>query len=49
VLVSFDPKSRAGQVFRHIAKRLRGEKVPFLDLDNTGGFWQRLQRLAGRK
>src|SRR5512134_3174374 len=48
--VSSDPKSKAGQAFRNIAKRLRGEKVPFLDLDNnTGGLWQRLQRLAGRK
>jgi septum site-determining protein MinD len=47
--VALDPKSRAGQAFRNIAKRLRGEKVPFLDLDHTGGFWQRLQRLAGRK
>jgi len=28
---------------------LRGEKVPFLDLDHTEGLWQRLQRLAGRK
>src|SRR6266508_1728114 len=47
--VAFDPKSRAGQAFRNIAKRLRGEKVPFLDLDHADGFWQRLQRLAGRK
>jgi septum site-determining protein MinD len=47
--VAFDQKSRAGQAFRNIAKRLRGEKVPFLDLDHAGGFWQRLQRLAGRK
>jgi septum site-determining protein MinD len=47
--VAFDPKSKAGQAFRNIAKRLRGEKVPFLDLDHTEGLWQRLQRLAGRK
>ena len=47
--VAFDPKSRAGQAFRNIAKRLRGENVPFLDLDQPEGFWQRLQRLAGRK
>src|SRR5574338_1689405 len=47
--VAFDPKSRAGQAFRNIAKRLRGEKVPFLDLDHTGGLWQQLQRLTGRK
>jgi septum site-determining protein MinD len=47
--VAHDPKSRAGQAFRNIAKRLRGEQVPFLDLNHTGGFWERLQRLAGRK
>src|SRR5512143_397221 len=47
--VAFDPKSRAGQAFRNIAKRLRGEKVPFLDLDHAGGLWQQFQRLTGRK
>ena len=47
--VAFDPKSKAGQAFRNIAKRLRGEKIPFMDLDHTEGLWQRLQRLAGRK
>lgn len=47
--VAFDPKSRAGQAFRNIAKRLRGENIPFLDLDHSGGFWQRIQRLTGRK
>jgi septum site-determining protein MinD len=47
--VASDPKSKAGQAFRNIAKRLRGEKVPFMDLDHTEGLWQRLQRLAGRK
>jgi septum site-determining protein MinD len=47
--VASDPKSRAGQAFRNIAKRLRGETVPFMDLDHQDGLWQRLQRLAGRK
>jgi septum site-determining protein MinD len=47
--VAHDPKSRAGQAFRNIAKRLRGETVPFLDLEAQGGLWDRLQRLAGRK
>ena len=32
-----------------IAKRLKGETVPFLDLESTGSFWERIQRLAGRK
>ena len=47
--VAHDPKSKAGQAFRNIARRLKGEKVPFLDLDSHGSLWERLQRLAGRK
>ena len=44
--VSLEPKSRAGQAFRNIARRLKGEEVPFLDLDAGTGFWS---RLLGRK
>ena len=44
--VALDPKSRAGQAFRNIARRMRGEEVPFLDLDAGSGFWS---RLMGRK
>ena len=47
--VASDGKSRAGQAFRNIAKRLRGENVPFMDLDSGGGLWQRIQKLTGRK
>jgi len=47
--VSADGKSRAGQAFRNIAKRLRGETVPFMDLEGGGGLWQRIQKLTGRK
>ncbi len=46
--VSSDPKSKAGQAFRNIAKRLRGETVPFMDLDSGSGLWQRIQKLTGR-
>jgi len=42
-------KSRAGQAFRNIAKRLQGQDVPFMDLDQQGGLWSAIQRLAGRK
>ncbi len=42
-------RSRAGQAFRNIAKRLQGQTVPFMDLVPQGGLWQSLQRLAGRK
>jgi septum site-determining protein MinD len=47
--VAADPKSRAGQAFRNIARRLNGEMVPFLDLDHSGSLWDRIQKLAGRK
>jgi septum site-determining protein MinD len=47
--VAADPKSRAGQAFRNIARRLKGETVPFMDLENQGTLWERLQRLTGRK
>ena len=47
--VAQDPKSRAGQAFRNIARRLKGEQVPFLDTDKQVGFWDRLQKIAGRR
>jgi septum site-determining protein MinD len=47
--VAYDPKSRAGQAFRNIARRIKGETVPFMDLESQGGLWERIQRLAGRK
>jgi septum site-determining protein MinD len=46
--VALDPKSRAGQAFRNIAKRLKGEEVPFMDLEAGSGLWARLTKL-GRK
>jgi septum site-determining protein MinD len=44
-----DAKSRAGQAFRNIAKRLQGHEVPFIDFAQQGGLWSAIQRLAGRK
>ncbi|MDP2778722.1 MAG: septum site-determining protein MinD, partial [Anaerolineales bacterium] len=44
-----DPKSRAGQAFRNIAKRIQGQDVPFMDLDLQSGLWGALQKFAGRK
>jgi septum site-determining protein MinD len=46
--VALDPKSRAGQAFRNIAKRLKGEEVPFMDLEAGSGLWARLTKM-GRK
>ena len=49
VPVAQDPKSRAGQAFRNIAHRLKGEDVPFMDLDKQSGLWERIQKMAGRR
>lgn len=46
--LSMDGKSKAGQAFRNIARRLNGEQVPFIDLE-ANSLWNRLTRLAGRK
>jgi septum site-determining protein MinD len=43
--VALDGKSRAGQAFRNIAQRLRGDKVPFLPLDDDGGFFGKLSKM----
>ena len=43
--LALDGKNKAGQAFQNIARRLLGEKVPFLDLDPQNVF----QRLLGRK
>jgi septum site-determining protein MinD len=42
---AMDEKSRAGQAFRNIARRIRGEEVPFMPLEDNRGF---LQKLAAR-
>jgi len=44
-----DGKSRAGQAFRNIAKRLQGLDVPFLDLEKGSGLWSTIQKMTGRK
>ena len=43
--VVLDGKSKAGQAFRNIARRINGEDVPFLNLDEEAGFFGRLTRL----
>ncbi len=37
--------SRAGEAYRNIARRIRGEEVPFLDLSEKETIWSRLRRL----
>jgi len=43
--LALEGKNKAGQAFQNIARRLMGEKVPFLDFDTLNVF----QRLLGRK
>lgn len=45
--VTLNENSRAGVAFRNIARRLMGEDVPFMTLDEPKGFFQRLSRLFG--
>ena len=45
--VTLNENSRAGMAFRNIARRLTGENVPFMQLDESGNFLQRLARLFG--
>ena len=40
--------SRAGEAYRQIARRLRGEDVAFPDLDENEGFLSRLRRIFGQ-
>ena len=42
--VVLDGKSKAGQAFRNISRRLQGEQVPFMRLDDESGFFGRLTR-----
>lgn len=39
--------SMAGQAFRNIARRLTGEEVPFMELQDNNTFLQRLSKLFG--
>jgi len=45
--VTLNEGSRAGIAFRNIARRMLGEDVPFMDLDENKGFFQRLSKLFG--
>ena len=42
--VVLDGKSKAGVAFHNIARRLKGETVPFLNMDEDNGFFGRLAR-----
>jgi septum site-determining protein MinD len=46
--VALNGRSRAGQAFRNIARRLLGEDVPFMSMEEEGGLFGRLSRIIHR-
>jgi septum site-determining protein MinD len=47
VPVSLDGKTLAGTAYQNIARRLLGEDVPLLDLEKTGGIFNRISSVFG--
>lgn len=45
VPIVLSDKSKAGRAFKNIAGRLMGDEVPFLNLDEKNGFFQRISGL----
>ena len=43
--VALDGKTRAGEAYHNIARRLNGEKVPFMNLDEKEGIFHKLARM----
>lgn len=46
--VAMDGKSKAGEAFHNIARRLNGETVPFLNLEQKDDFFTRIARMIRR-
>ncbi len=46
--VTLNEHARAGIAFRNIARRLCGENIPFMELNETGGFLKKVARLFGQ-
>ncbi len=43
--VAMDGKSRAGEAFQNIARRLNGESVPFMNLEQKEDLFKRIARM----
>jgi len=43
--VALDGKTRAGEAYNNIARRLSGEKVPFMNLEDKQGLFQKIARM----
>ena len=44
-----DEHSLAGKAYRNIARRISGEEIPLLSLQEKNGFWHRLRQAFGNK
>ncbi|AEG59299.1 septum site-determining protein MinD [Desulforamulus ruminis] len=44
-----DDKSQSGQAYRNITRRILGESVPLLNLEDNGGFFNALRKMIGLK
>ncbi len=42
-----DPNSIAGQAYRNITKRIRGEEIPFVNMESEDGFVAKLRKIFG--
>ena len=47
--VVLNEKSLSGKAYRNISRRIKGEEVPFLNLESEGGFLNALRRIIGLK
>lgn len=45
--VVLDQQSRSGQAYRNIIRRILGEEVPVMNLDDDSGFFKKLKRIIG--
>jgi septum site-determining protein MinD len=43
--IALNGNGRAGQAFRNIARRLMGETVPLMSLEDRSGFFGRISRM----
>jgi septum site-determining protein MinD len=46
---TMDEKSRAGEAFQNIARRMNGENVPFMNLDQKEDLFKKLARIFWRE
>ncbi|WP_334110626.1 septum site-determining protein MinD [Thermodesulfitimonas autotrophica] len=42
-----DQRSRSGEAFRNVARRILGEEVPLMDLERNGNLFSRLRKIIG--